>query len=102
MDSFSSDPNCPTAPNCDCDTANADPSDYDDDYKRFLKTFAEAQMAAFEAAYGWFYWTWKTESAVQWSWKSGLAAGILPEKAYEPDFKCDGDAPDYDGLSDEY
>lgn len=59
-------------------------------------------MAAFEAAWGWFYWTWKTESAVQWSWKMGLEAGILPEKAYEPAFNCKGDPPDIEGLPEDY
>jgi glucan 1,3-beta-glucosidase len=64
--------------------------------------FAEAQMYAFEQARGWFYWTWKTENAVQWSWKLGLQAGILPAKAYAPDFKCATDVPDFSALSESY
>jgi glucan 1,3-beta-glucosidase len=59
-------------------------------------------MAAFEAGWGWFYWTWQTESAVQWSWKKGLAAGILPAKAYAPTYKCDGAMPDFGGLPEYY
>ncbi|RMZ83050.1 hypothetical protein DV738_g1437, partial [Chaetothyriales sp. CBS 135597] len=91
-------PSCPTAPQCDCAPANADPSSYPDHYKDFLKMYAEAQMHSFEQAWGWFYWTWKTEEAVQWSWMLGLKAGILPEKAYSPDFDCSQDIPDFASL----
>ena len=94
-------PSCASPP-CSCAQANADPSQYSSDYKGFLKMYAEAQMHAFEQGQGWFYWTWKTESATQWSWKLGLAAGILPAKAYDPDFKCDSTVPDFSGLSDSY
>jgi glucan 1,3-beta-glucosidase len=64
--------------------------------------FAEAQMHSFEQAWGWYYWTWVTESAVQWSWKLGLQAGVLPSKAYAPNFKCDSAIPDFSGLSESY
>lgn len=40
--------------------------------------FAEAQMQSYELGWGWFYWTWQTETGTQWSWKKGVAAGILP------------------------
>jgi glucan 1,3-beta-glucosidase len=92
-------PLCPTAPDCSCDLPNADPSTYPDEYKQFLQMYAEAQMDSFEKVWGWFYWTWKTEKAVQWSWMLGLQAGILPEKAYAPKFKCGDDVPDFSGLS---
>lgn len=93
-------PACPTASedNCDCTDANADPSNYSDAYKQFLQMFAEAQMASFEHGWGWFYWTWITEDATQWSYKSGLAAGILPSLAYQPDFNCTQTVPNYSGL----
>lgn len=94
-------PSCASPP-CDCAMANADPSSYSASYKQFLKMYAEAQMHSFEQAQGWFYWTWKTESATQWSWKLGVEAGILPETAYQPDFKCDEDVPDFSDLSDGY
>lgn len=94
-------PSC-AAPPCQCTPANADSSQYSAVYKQFLKMYAEAQIYAFEQGQGWFYWTWKTESATQWSWKLGLAAGILPSKAYDPDFKCDSSVPAFDGLSDSY
>jgi glucan 1,3-beta-glucosidase len=35
-------------------------------------------MDSFERGWGWFYWTWDTEAAVQWSYKKGVAAGTLP------------------------
>jgi glucan 1,3-beta-glucosidase len=95
-------PSCPTSPQCDCSQANADPGSYSAEYKQFLQMYAEAQMHSFEQAWGWFYWTWKTETAVQWSWELGLKAGILPGKAYSPDFQCDGDVPSFSGLSENY
>jgi glucan 1,3-beta-glucosidase len=94
-------PSCP-APPCSCADANADPSQYSATYKQFLQMFAEAQMHSFEQAWGWYYWTWVTESAVQWSWKLGLQAGVLPSKAYAPNFKCDSAIPDFSGLSESY
>ncbi|KPI40015.1 putative glucan 1,3-beta-glucosidase D [Cyphellophora attinorum] len=73
--------------------------DIKQNYKQFLQMYAEAQMDSFEKVWGWFYWTWKTENAVQWSWMLGLQAGILPEKAYASKFKCGDDVPDFSGLS---
>ncbi|KAF2857716.1 glycoside hydrolase family 5 protein [Piedraia hortae CBS 480.64] len=88
-------PTCPTAnkPRCDCTSANADPSTYAPAYKQWLLMFAEAQMHSFERGWGWFYWTWQTESAPQWSYKDGLAAGILPKLAYQRDFDCSQEIP---------
>ena len=89
-------PGCPTKDrSCSCAQANADPSTYSAEYKKFLQMFAEAQMKSFEEGWGWFYWTWETESAAQWSYKAGLAAGILPKKAYEPEFKCNAVVPEF-------
>ncbi|KAL6245567.1 hypothetical protein RBB50_007566 [Rhinocladiella similis] len=94
-------PTCPQPP-CSCAQANADPKTYSDSYKQFLQMYAEAQMHSFEQAWGWFYWTWKTENAVQWSWELGLKAGILPAKAYSPSFKCDSEVPNFSDLSEGY
>ena len=93
-------PTCPTKnnPQCSCGPANADPSTYSAQYKQWLLMFAEAQMHSFEQGWGWFYWTWQTESAAQWSYKAGLAAGIMPKLAYQRDFDCSQDIPDYAGL----
>ena len=81
-------PQCPVSGKCTCDPANADPSTYTDDYKKWLYQFAIGQMDSFEAGWGWFYWTWETEKATQWSYRRGLAAGILPSKAYDRDWTC--------------
>jgi glucan 1,3-beta-glucosidase len=96
---------CPTnngGPTCTCDPANADPTTYTSDYKQFLQMFAEAQMDSFEHGWGWFYWTWQTETAAQWSYKTGLAAGILPAKAYAPEFNCQKTIPTFSNLPENY
>lgn len=92
-------PTCPTDnnPRCSCDNANADPSTYSDAYKQWLLQFAEAQMHSFEKGWGWFYWTWQTESATQWSYKAGLAAGIMPQKAYDRSYNCSS-IPDFASM----
>jgi glucan 1,3-beta-glucosidase len=98
-------PQCPKADRCSCDPANADPSTYSADYKKWLYQFAIGQMDSFEAGWGWFYWTWETEKATQWSYKQGLAAGILPKKAYDRDWTCPGSVDDLDtfgGLPEYY
>jgi len=64
--------------------------------------FAEAQMHSFEKGWGWFYWTWKTESAAQWSYQAGLAAGVLPAKAYAPSFYCNTTIPTFSDLAENY
>lgn len=92
-------PLCPSSPDCSCDMPNAPASQYSDEYKQFLLMYAEAQMESFEKVWGWFYWTWKTESAVQWSWMLGREAGILPEKAYERgQWGCGDEVPNFEGL----
>ena len=98
-------PGCPTKDgSCSCSSANADPSQFSDEYRKFLQIFAEAQMHSFEKGWGWWYWTWKTESSPLWSYEAGLKAGILPPKAYKRDFNCDADVPDFgaSGLSESY
>ena len=56
------------------------------------------QMESFEAGWGWFYWTWDTEQSPQWSYKKGLAAGILPQKTYQRSFSCSNSIPDFGGM----
>ncbi|KAF2760192.1 glycoside hydrolase, partial [Pseudovirgaria hyperparasitica] len=86
------DPTCPTHnnPTCSCAKANAEPGSYSEGYKAFLRDFAEAQMESFEKGWGWFYWTWETERAVQWSYRRGVEAGILPRRTWERGFRCEG------------
>ncbi|RKF53865.1 putative glucan 1,3-beta-glucosidase D [Golovinomyces cichoracearum] len=96
-------PACPLKnAKCDCTNANADPQNYSNTYKQFLQTFAEAQMASFEKGWGWFYWTWKTEAATQWSYQLGLEAGILPKKAYAPEYSCSSSTPNFAELPEYY
>ncbi|CAK7225532.1 hypothetical protein SCUCBS95973_005897 [Sporothrix curviconia] len=97
-------PMCPLQnQTCSCTNANADPSTYSDVYKSFLLTFAEAQMDSFEKGMGWWYWTWDTESATQWSYKQGMAAGVLPTDATTRSFSCSsGSVPSFDGLPEYY
>ncbi|KAF4449705.1 hypothetical protein F53441_7042 [Fusarium austroafricanum] len=95
-DSSILEPRCPTKDKkCSCSGANASPDDWSDEYKKFLKMFAEAQMHSFEKGWGWWYWTWKTEGNYQWSYESGLKAGVLPSKPWDRDFNCDKDVPDF-------
>jgi glucan 1,3-beta-glucosidase len=92
-------PQCPLKTSaCSCTKANEDPSNYSTEYKKWLYQFAIAQMDSFEAGWGWFYWTWETEKASQWSYRRGLAAGILPAKAYDRDWTCP-DGTNYDAFS---
>jgi glucan 1,3-beta-glucosidase len=96
-------PDCPTQnSDCSCTNANAAGSSYSDAYKQFLLMFAEAQMSSFEKGWGWFYWTWITEDATQWSYQLGLAAGILPTLAYKRDFNCSSTVPSFSGLPETY
>ncbi|KAI9810855.1 MAG: hypothetical protein M1826_003444 [Phylliscum demangeonii] len=97
---------------CSCDIPNAAPDPtthlvpgYPPAYARWLRAFAEAQMLSFEHGWGWFYWTWDTERAVQWSWKKGVLAGILPPDPANRSFTCaDGAAAAvaWDGLAEGY
>lgn len=68
--------------------------------------FADAQMQSYELGWGWFYWTWQTETGAQWSWKSGMRAGILPtDVRAERSFDCERmQVPDFGamGLGERY
>ncbi|KAI9876945.1 MAG: exo-1,3-beta-glucanase [Pleopsidium flavum] len=49
------------------------------DDKFNLRHFIEAQLDAYEKRTGWFFWTWKTESAPEWHMKDLLANGLFPQ-----------------------
>ncbi|MCJ1312718.1 hypothetical protein MMC25_006394 [Agyrium rufum] len=96
-------PTCPKdSGTCECTDANADPSRYTPGYKQWLMMNAEAQMNSFEIGWGWFYWTWLTETSPQWSWKLGMEAGILPTKTWNRDYNCSVPAPVFSGLPENY
>ncbi|KAF2279134.1 glycoside hydrolase [Westerdykella ornata] len=92
-------PQCPLGDaSCSCAKANESADKYSEAYKKWLYQFAVAQMMSFEEGWGWFYWTWETERAVQWSWRKGMQAGILPAKVWERGFDCPKKLEDFEGL----
>lgn len=42
--------------------------------------YAAAQLACFEKYLGWFFWSYKTETMPQWSFRDCVARGWLPER----------------------
>jgi len=50
-------------------------------YMTFLRQYWEAQADLGESIQGWLYWTWKTESADEWSYQKGLEGGWIPQNA---------------------
>ncbi|KAF1953043.1 glycoside hydrolase [Byssothecium circinans] len=101
-------PQCPAKDSsCSCAKANEDPKNYSDVYRKFLYRFAVAQIEAFEAGWGWFYWTWETERATQWSWRRGVEAGILPKRVGRNEWTCPERIEDFEdfekeGLAENY
>ena len=73
-------PSCPGQKGCTCASAVADPSTYNETYKKWLRLFAEAQISSFNGGWGNFYWTWDVEplGTAQWSWKKARDAGFAP------------------------
>lgn len=47
--------------------------------KTNLQYFIEAQLDAYESHTGWFFWTWKTESAPEWHFQNLTRAGLIPQ-----------------------
>lgn len=47
--------------------------------KTNLQYYVEAQLDAYEAHTGWFFWTWKTESAPEWHFQNLTRAGLIPQ-----------------------
>jgi glucan 1,3-beta-glucosidase len=66
-----------------CQYYNAPAEQMPDDYKLFLATYARAQMDAFEASQGWFFWNFRTEDehAPEWDYLAGLKHGWMPQNA---------------------
>ncbi|CCM04461.1 uncharacterized protein FIBRA_06641 [Fibroporia radiculosa] len=63
-----------------CTGLTGSASTFSDEYKTFLRQYWEAQAITFSsAAQGWLQWTWKTESADEWSYQAGLANGWIPQ-----------------------
>ena len=52
------------------------------EYKNFLRDFYDVQTQTYEnSGQGWMHWTWKTESAADWSYQAGIAGGWIPANA---------------------
>jgi glucan 1,3-beta-glucosidase len=66
-----------------CQFYNAPAEQMPEEYKAFLAMFARAQMDAFEASNGWFFWNFKTEDshAPEWDYLVGLEHGWMPQNA---------------------
>jgi glucan 1,3-beta-glucosidase len=54
-------------------------ADLSADDKKNIRSFIEAQLDAYEAHTGWFYWTWKAESAPEWNMKAQIEGGLFPQ-----------------------
>ena len=54
-------------------------SSFSSSYKTFLRQYWEAQVMTYEKGQGWIQWTWKAESADEWSYQAGLANGWIPQ-----------------------
>ncbi|KAI0264501.1 glycoside hydrolase [Gloeopeniophorella convolvens] len=62
-----------------CEGLTGNWSTFSDDYIATLRKYWEVQVDVGEAADGWIYWTWKTESADEWSYQKGLEGGWIPQ-----------------------
>ena len=73
-----------------CAYYNSDFSTFPDDYKEFLGQYMGAQMDAYEAGNGWFFWTAKTENncAPEWDYLFLLQNGIAPPNLCERERIC--------------
>jgi glucan 1,3-beta-glucosidase len=61
---------------------------FTEDYKEFLKKFAEKQMDAYESSWGWFFWNFKTERAPDWNYLLGLEHGWMPKLVSRRTYYC--------------
>ena len=82
----------PSAPSSLCEYYNGDFETYSPEYKQFLQDYMLAQMDAFEAVNGLFFWTAKTEdnSGPEWDYLFLLRKGIAPRNLCERRRVCDG------------
>ncbi|KAK0200843.1 glycoside hydrolase family 5 protein [Desarmillaria ectypa] len=62
----------------DCQYKTGSASSFSQEYKDFLRKYWEAQVITYQKAAGWILWTWKAESADDWSYQAGLANGWIP------------------------
>ena len=74
-----------------CEIYNTPFDKMDDAYKTGLARFINAQMDAYEAGAGYFFWTFKTENncAPQWDFLFLLENGIAPANLCERESVCE-------------
>ncbi|KAI9299177.1 glycoside hydrolase [Neoconidiobolus thromboides FSU 785] len=74
---------------CSCEGKD-DVSKFTNEYKQFLKQFAEKQMDAFENGIGWYFWNFKTENHINphWDYFLGLKEGWMPKDASKRTYSC--------------
>jgi glucan 1,3-beta-glucosidase len=61
-------------------------STFSSTFKSSLRQMWEAQVQTYERGSGWLMWTWKTESADEWSYQAGLANGWIPQDPTDFEF----------------
>ncbi|THH17376.1 hypothetical protein EW146_g3420 [Bondarzewia mesenterica] len=61
-----------------CNGKTGSASSFSDSYKTFLRQSWESQVLTYENGSGWIQWTWKAESADDWSYQAGLQNGWIP------------------------
>ncbi|KAJ2255220.1 hypothetical protein GGI13_001727 [Coemansia sp. RSA 455] len=69
--------NGPVYPGATCAGQNSI-SAWDAPTRVFFRQFAEAQMDAYEAGSGWFFWNFKTEEADDWNYIKLAQNGLIP------------------------
>ncbi|PWN18207.1 putative EXG1-exo-beta-1,3-glucanase, major isoform [Microstroma glucosiphilum] len=67
--------NSPKIGNCSSKTGNG--ANFSSAFKTQLKQLFDTQRDVYETGSGWIYWTWKTESASEWSYQDGLKYGWI-------------------------
>ncbi|KAK9768524.1 hypothetical protein K7432_000737 [Basidiobolus ranarum] len=67
----------PVCPECTCKN-EGNVKMFSSAYRAFLRKFAEKQMDAYEANYGWIFWNFKAENSPQWNYIQGVEEGWIP------------------------
>lgn len=61
-------------------------NDLTPDEKTALRKYTEAQLDAYEMSDGWIFWTWKTESALEWDLQQLIGSGLFPQPPTQRQF----------------
>ncbi|KAL7422509.1 hypothetical protein Q5752_003157 [Cryptotrichosporon argae] len=73
-----------------CDGWSGSGTDFASDYKDFLRKYWDIQTQTYENnAQGWIFWAWKTESAAEWSYSTGLSGGWIPQDPTQHTYSYD-------------